>query len=144
MIQGMFDNGAMPALERMVQFTAARHRVLSNNIANLSNPFFKARDLDPASFQAALSQAIDARRRTINPTSGPLNLEDTSQLDIRPDGITATSGEVNDTILRHDESNLDLERTMQRLAENTLAHNTSIELIRNQFALLESAIRERL
>ena len=143
MIQGMFDNGAMPALERMVQFTAARHRVLSNNIANLSNPFFKARDLDPKSFQAALSDAIDARRRTVNPTSGPLRLNDTDQLDIRPDGIVADAGEVNDTILRHDESNLDLERTMQRLAENTLAHNTSIELIRNQFALIESAIRER-
>ncbi len=143
MIKGMLDSGALPALERMVQFTAARHRVLTNNIANISNPFYKANDLDPASFQAALSEAIDRRRESVNPMNGPLDLASTSQIDFRPDGITARAGHVTDTILRHDENNLDLERTMQRLAENTTAHNTTIELIRSEFSLLQSAIRER-
>ena len=40
MIKGMFDSGALPALERLAQFTEARHRVLTNNIANLSNPYY--------------------------------------------------------------------------------------------------------
>lgn len=143
MIQGLFDNGAMPALERMVQFTESRHRVLTNNIANLSNPYYKSQDLDPKSFQATLAQAIDERRRTITPTAGPLNVRDTAELRFQPGSLHGQPGEVTDTVLKHDESNVDLERTMQRLAENHLAHNTAIELIRNQFALLESAIRER-
>lgn len=143
MIKGLLNSGAMPALERMVQFTAARHRVMTDNIANLSNPFYKAKDLDPASFQAALSEAIDRRRDSINPSNQPLQLNDTRQVRFDKDGITVDAAEVSDTIMRHDQNNLDLERTMQRLAENTQAHNTSIELIRNEFALLETAIRER-
>ncbi len=38
MIQGMFDGGALPVLSRVIQFTAARHRVLTHDIANLSTP----------------------------------------------------------------------------------------------------------
>jgi flagellar basal body rod protein FlgB len=52
--------------------------------------------------------------------------------------------QTNEGILFHDENNRDLERTMQHLAENTLAHNTAIELIRNQFQMLQVAIRERI
>ena len=149
MIEGLFDNGALPVLERMVQFTERRHHVLANNIANLSNPYFKSADLDPGSFQGALREAIDDRRRhhggggAPGGTNGPLELHDTDELRFTPDGIEAQPRELNETILFHDQSNVDLERTMQRLAENTLAHNVSIELVRNQFALLEMAIRER-
>ena len=73
MIAGMFDNGAMPVLERVVQFTQARHRVLTDNIANLSTPYFKPRELSPESFQATLRDAIDQRRTRANPIAGPLN-----------------------------------------------------------------------
>jgi flagellar basal-body rod protein FlgB len=143
MIKGMFDNGPLPALERMVQFTEARHRVLTNNIANLSNPYFKASDLDPGSFQSALADALDSRRRTATPGSGPLQMHDTRQLEFQPDGLTVKPQQLHESILFHDQSSNNLERNMQRLAENTLAHNTAIELIRNQFRLIESAIRER-
>lgn len=133
----------MPALERLVQFTERRHRVLTNNIANLSNPYFKPSDLDPRSFQQALSQAIDARRASPTPTAGPLPLRDTQQLSFRSDGMDAQAADLNETILFHDQSNIDLERTMQRLAENTLTHNAAIELMRSEFRMIESAIRER-
>ena len=142
MIQGLFDNGSLPALERMVQFTEQRHKVLVNNVANLSNPYFKAKDLDPRAFQQALGQAIDSRRG--RPSSGgELEIGDTAELTFHSDGITARPGEINESVLRHDQNNIDLERNMQRLAENTLAHNAAIELIRNQFSLIQSAIRER-
>ena len=142
MIQGLFNDGSLPALERMVQFTEQRHKVLVNNVANLSNPYFKARDLDPRAFQQTLADAVDRRRGT--PTGdGELEMDDTGELGFHQDGIVARPSEVNDTILRHDQNNIDLERNMQRLAENTLAHNAAIELIRTQFALLQTAIRER-
>lgn len=143
MIGNVFDLGALPALERLVQFTERRHRVLTNNIANLSNPYFKPADLDPRSFQQALSQAIETRRASATPTAGPLRMNDTQQLTFRPDGIDAQPDLLNETILSHDQSNNDLERTMQRLAENTLTHNAAIELVRSEFRLIESAIRER-
>ena len=84
MISGLFDHGAMPVLERVVQFTQERHRVLTDNIANLSTPYFKPRDLDPGSFQGALREAIDQRRQSTTPMSGFLDLSDTDQVGFRP------------------------------------------------------------
>jgi flagellar basal-body rod protein FlgB len=143
MIQGMFNGGAMSALQRTVQFTTARHKVLTNNIANLSTPYFKPADLDPARFQSTLRDAIKQRRQSLNPTDGPLDLRDTRQMSFTADGIEARPSPSNENILFHDRNNRDLERTMQDLAENTLAHNTSIELLRNQFEMLKLAIRAR-
>lgn len=143
MIAGLFDNGALPVLERLLQFTSHRHSMLTDNIANLSTPYFKSKDLSPRSFQNALGEAIDERRRRPNPTNGPLPLDNTGQIEFRRDGLVVRGEAMNDGILFHDENNRDLERIMQRLAENTMAHTGSIEMIRNQFDMLRTAIRER-
>lgn len=143
MIKGMFDKGALPALERTVQFTEQRHRVLADNIANLSNPYYKGKDLDPASFQATLRNAVEDRRATATPSSGSLSPSHTDQVRFGQDGLDVEPTEVNETVMFHDQSNVDLERTMQRLAENTLSHNLSVELVRNQFQMMELAIRGR-
>lgn len=143
MIQGMFDSGALPVLHRLVQFTEERHKVLTNNVANLSTPYFKPGDLDAKSFQTALGRAIDKRRAAAHANDGPLALRDTRQLMFRPDRLEVRPQATNDGILYHDQNNRDLERTMQQLAENTLAHNAAIEMLRNQFAMIQTAIRER-
>ena len=144
MINRLTNSGAMPALERLLQFTQARQTVMADNIANLSTPYFKPRDLSPESFQKALGEAIDRRRNRPNPVAGPMEMRDTRQLDFSRDGVTVKAQPLNENILFHDENNRDLDRMMQRLAENTMVHNTAIELMRSELALLETAIRERM
>lgn len=144
MITGLTNSGALPTLERLVQFTGARHRVLTNNIANLSTPYFKPADLSVEDFQASLRSAIDRRRAASEASFSPLRMRDTRQLSFRMDRLEVTPGPANDNIMFHDRNNRDLERTMQDLAENTLAHNAGISLLRNQFEMLKTAIRERL
>jgi flagellar basal-body rod protein FlgB len=144
MIRGLLDSGALPTLERLVQFTGQRHRVLTQNIANLDTPYFQPRDLDPKAFQASLRDAIDRRRSRPNPTAGPLNMRDTRQLSFKKDHMEAQPAFSNQNIMFHDRNNRDLERIMQSLAENTLAHSAGIEMLRNQFSMLEMAIRGRL
>ena len=143
MIKNLFTQGSMQSLERLVQFTGERHRVIVNNIANLSTPNFRPGDLSVSAFQEELGRAIDARRRSVNPLQGELKLDDTSELSFKRDRIESTPGQADQNIMFHDRNNRDLERTMQALAENTLAHNAGIEMLRNQFSLLETAIRER-
>jgi len=143
MIQGLFDGGAMPVLERSAQFAAERHQVLAHNIANLSTPYFKATDLDPESFQTSLRDAIDQRRRTVRPNRGPLPMKDSRELEFKSGGIDAKPTVQNDNILFHDRNNRDLERTMAKLAENTMHFTMSMDMLRNQFQMLETAIRER-
>ena len=144
MIEGLFQHGSMPALERMVQFTGARHHVLVDNIANLSTPYHRPRDLSPQQFQETLGRAIDQRRRSATPMRGELDLRDTREMRFRKDGIDASPRPLNEGIMFHDQNNRDLDRTMQRLAENTLAHRVSIDLLKNEFDMLRLAIRERL
>jgi len=143
MIKDMFDFGAMPSLERVVQFTQQRHRVLSDNIANLSTPYFEPRDLNPKSFQATLRDAVDERRHSANPGSGPLELRDTRELRFERHGMATHPRPSRQGVMFHDHNNRDLERTMQSLAENTLAHNTAIEVLRSEFSIMLTAIRER-
>lgn len=144
MIDAMFNQGSLPVLERLVQFTGQRQRVLTNNIANLPTPYYKPADLDIASFQSSLADAIDRRRQTGNLAGELSQPTDTRQLRFTPHGLDAEPAPTHDGVLFHDQNNRDLERTMQRLAENTLAHSTAIELIRSEMATLRMAIRERL
>lgn len=143
LITGLFDRGAMPATERLLQFTTQRHRVLTHNIANLSTPFFRPRDLDPDGFQAALGRAIDERRRSDMPLRGPLPLRDTREITFGADGIQARAAVAHHNLMFHDRNDRDLERTMQHLAENTMTHQVAVELLRNQFDMMRTALRER-
>ncbi len=144
MIAGMLDSGAIPALQRLVQFTSARHRVLTDNIANLSTPYYKPRDLSVSGFQQSLADAVERRRRSPNPTMGQLSLRDTRELRFGKDRLDASPRPTHENVLYHDQNNRDLDRTMQRLAENTMAHRSAVELLRSEFEVLKMAIRERL
>lgn len=143
MIDGMFEVGAMPALQRMVQFTGQRHKLITNNIANLSTPNFTPRDLDPASFQEALGEAIDRRREGPGVFNAPLQPRDTARVRFRDGGLSVRAETPGRNILFHDRNNRSLEHQMQSLAENAMAHNGAMEMLKNQFDMLHSTIREQ-
>ncbi len=145
MISKLFTNGAMQSVEKLVEFTGARHKVLTNNIANFETPFYRARDLDPATFQAGLRDAIDDRRRSgPSPIDGPLKMRDSRQARYQDNGYASFNpGFADDGIMFHDRTNADIERTMQHLAENTMAHSAGLEILKNEFDMLKMAIRGR-
>ena len=142
-MDGLFHNGAMPALERLVQFTEKRQAVLAHNVANLSTPRFRPTDLDVDAFQAALGRAIDQRRTLDAPHDGPLELRSGRAFTFRRDGLDVHPRPLNENVLFHDENNRDLERMMQDVAENQMVHAAGVRLLKNQFDLLEVAIREQ-
>lgn len=144
MIADVFNHGATQTLERLVQFTGARHKVIANNIANLSTPYFRPKDLSVDQFQAGLRKAIDRRRSTDTPLDGRISQNNSRQLRLENDQLEVNPEPLDENILFHDRNNRDLERIMQDLAENTMAHNAGLELLKNQFDLLRTAIRENL
>lgn len=141
MIEGLFNGGAMPVLERMVQFTGQRHGVIVNNIANLSTPNFRPKDLSTEKFQKQLRRAVQDRRATVMPRHGELRLQDTREFRFHPGRLESRPETLDENILFHDRNNRDLERIMQDLAENTLAHTAGIEMLKSEFSLLRIAIR---
>lgn len=142
MIDGLFNSGSMPVLERMVQFTSRRHQLLLHNIANISTPNFRPADVSPASFQQALGDAIDDRRSGRG-DERPLDIRDTTELRFTQDSVELSASPTHDNLLFHDRNDRSLEHQMKNLAENTMAHNAALEMLRGKFRLMETAISGR-
>lgn len=133
MIRGVTDGEALPVLERMVQFTARRHRLITNNIANLSTPGYRPADLSVEAFQKQLGEAIDHRRAAER---------DGGHQPLPPTELDAETAGHN--LLFHDQNDRDVDRTMQSLVENFMSFRMASQLMRNHLELINTAIRERI
>lgn len=113
-------------LDRVIQFTEARHNVLANNIANIDTPTYKMRDLQLSKFQADLAQAIESRSVDALEPPGRMGRVDYNQY-----------------LLFHDQNNRSIEKQMTAITENAILHNTAVELLRSRYQLLDKAIALR-
>jgi flagellar basal-body rod protein FlgB len=143
MIDALTNSSAIPVLERAMQFAGQRHRLITNNIANLSTPGFRPQDVSVAEFQSQLASAIDARRAAGDSTK-ELPLRSTEQVEVTPDELVLHPEAAADNILFHDGNDRDVERIMQDLVENFMTFRATAQLLKNRFELLNMAIRERM
>lgn len=138
----MFDRGVIPVLERMLQFTELRHRVIANNIANVSTPHYQAQDLPAREFSALLQRSIERQRERNVPV---FRLESGFDFRERPDGsLEATRMEFPTTgVLRHDENNVSVDLEMAKLGKNAILQETVLQLLRHNFDGIARAISGR-
>jgi len=139
--------------------TEVRHKELVNNIANMDTPYFKAKDINVSDFRNVLSKSID-KRRADNPwhfnmessrdIQGKKSIEPFhmhSILDLKA-GRTSTGFAVkerqDDTILRHDQNNVSVEGELARLGKNSALHKSFVTLARDNFRMIETALRMRM
>ena len=140
----MFDQGAIPVLEKMLSFTQARHTALANNIANIDTPGYLRRDVPVAEFQRALEESIKQRRE-----EHPQRFEfaETENIGVNKWGgidMRATTEQASPLdILRHDGNNVSVDREMAELAKNTLLHNSIAHILIKEFSMMNTAISER-
>jgi len=107
---------SITALTRGLTFANQRHEVLAQNLANVETPNYRARDL-------VRDEPLD----TTSDTPAPL-----PRVTYSGDGASGIGG-----------NDVDLEREMGRIAENTLLHHTLVQLLASQFASLKQAISGR-
>lgn len=139
-IDQITNSGAIGTLELMVQFAASRQEVLAHNIANISTPGFRNRDVSVAGFQAALGEALERRGGA---GEGALNPKSTEEVEFGPGGrLTLHPRTSSGGILFHDHNDRDLERMMQGLAENTAMHRVASDLLRSRYDIIRAATRE--
>ena len=146
MIDTVTNAGAMPVLERMIQFAARRHELIAGNVANIDTPGYRPVDVSTQAFQQRLGEAIDARRAR-GPTGGSggtLNIDSSAEIEITSDGMILHPEPIGANILFHDGNDRALERTMQDLVENFGTFRLAAQLLRHQFESINTAIRERI
>ncbi|MBI4584294.1 MAG: flagellar basal body rod protein FlgB [Planctomycetes bacterium] len=145
LIDGLFSDRGLQALERAVRFTEARHQRLLENIANAETPGYRRKDLSPERFNAALKEAIQASKGgALEPARWPP--EDFAESD-PPRRMLRILREADDSppegVLRHDGNDVDIDREMAALARNASRFNQAINLLKKCYGEIQMAISER-
>ena len=143
MIDGVTNADAIPVLERLMQFTGQRHRLIVHNIANLDTPNFRPADVSVENFQARLGEALDRRRDAHANPGGPLDLPSSREVTVTDGGLDLHPSPVGENILYHDRNDRNPERIMQSLVENFITFRTATDLLKSRFNLINTAISER-
>jgi flagellar basal-body rod protein FlgB len=145
MLSNIVQSGSIPIVEQVIHFTQARHAVLAGNIANLDTPGYHARDLSVGAFQGRLREAIESRGQSGVSGIPPAGFPGTSpgELALQNDRKLAEVAEPQESILRHDDGEVGLEREVSEMVKNQLQHDVAMTILRNQFQLLQTVISER-
>lgn len=133
-IQSLFDE-AMTMLQKNLNVGSMRHKVLTSNIANIDTPNYKAFEVvmeDAREHNAGAKRPIELVRTQPQHLSG--RYSSSSPIKIK----TVDSSGDN---FRADGNTVDLDRTMGKLAENTLMYRTAAQIIKRKFQGLKNAIQ---
>lgn len=139
-LSNIADSGAAPGLVKTIAFTEARLKVIAENVANSETPGYRAKQLDPEAFRAALRDALETRRH--QPRS-LFRVDVDGQVTTTEDGflqVTPTEAPA-DNVLFHDGTNMSIEREMVDLAETSMVHEFATTLLSGYFDAYRKAIR---
>ena len=151
MFDRLFDSSTMPLLAKVAAFTERRHEVLTGNIANISTPDYKTRDLPVAEFQAALAEAVSRRRPEGAPRQGGWSFSapaagetgDQPAADLFPDKLFHAIQNPNRTLTFQDGNNRSIEQEVMEITKNSMMQGVAIELMNAQLNRLQAVISER-
>ena|SRR5579871_304893 len=126
-IDRLLNQGSSPMLEQMLEFTAARHKLIAEDVVNISTQGYQQRDLSLNKFQHMLGERAKLAERS---SPGSVSFSD-------------ITGEVQKRggILFHDGQTRSVEELMSDQAKNAMMHNLAIELLRHQYQQLQMAIK---
>jgi len=122
-------------LERSLDLRSLNQRVLASNIANMDTPNYKAVELEVAEEMNRTKEP----QRTIALVRTHVNH---IPLKTRAHhGVKLKAAKAPDFSLRGDGNTVDVDRTMGKLAKNTLLYNTAAQLISDKFKGLKNAMK---
>ncbi|HEY7118093.1 MAG TPA: hypothetical protein VH475_16005 [Tepidisphaeraceae bacterium] len=129
-LERLFNQTSAPLVERVLQFSAARHKLIAENMANVDTPGYRQKDLAVDKFFAMLRDRAAHRAQA---APGAVSFDD-----INVDVDHPAAG-----ILFHDQNNRSMEELASEQAKNGLLYTMAIEILRKQFATMELALKER-
>ncbi|MDN5362880.1 MAG: flagellar basal-body rod protein FlgB [Moorella sp. (in: firmicutes)] len=129
----MFMTPAMYVLEKSLDAATLRQRTIAHNIANVNTPGFKRYEV---SFEGQLRQALGLEPGL------PLYRTDPYHLPMGGGDLTQAVIQDNTTTMREDGNNVDIDREMVDLAQNSLNFNFATQQLNTRLAMLRYVINE--
>ncbi|WP_096199356.1 flagellar basal body rod protein FlgB [Bacillus sp. FJAT-45350] len=127
----LFTNNTFQALERGLNGSTLRQQAISQNIANVDTPNYKARQVN---FKHTLDEALNNRILSANRTDARHH-----------EFSSANSGpriSINkNTMYNHNGNNVDIDHEMSELAKNQIYYNALIDRMNGRFTSLQTAIK---
>jgi flagellar basal-body rod protein FlgB len=151
MFDRLFDSSTIPLLAKVAAFTERRHEVLTGNIANISTPDYRTRDLPVAEFQAALAEAVSRRKLEGAPgqagwSYSALAAEGKgaeSAAELFPQTLFHAVQGPPRTLTFQDGNNRSIEQEVMEITKNSMMQGVAIELMNAQMNRLQAVISER-
>ncbi|MDR0936140.1 MAG: flagellar basal body rod protein FlgB [Oscillospiraceae bacterium] len=133
----MWDNlfATSDFLHKGIEGAWLRNSVIRNNIANVETPGFKASDVEFESvFRNTLKAVADDRLDTKMTRERHFDFHN-YDLDFAPHIVKR-----EDTSMRYDENNVDIEDENVKLAQNSILYNTMVAQLNSELTRLRTAI----
>ncbi|MBI3864710.1 MAG: flagellar basal body rod protein FlgB [Planctomycetia bacterium] len=147
MIDRLFDSSTIPLLARMAAFAERRHEVLAGNIANVSTPDYRTRDLPVADFKAALAEAVAGHRQEGGPGKAAWSFTAARGKPgadkLFPRELFRAVEGAPRSLTFQDGNNRSIEQEVMEITKNSLMQSMAIELMNVQMNRLQSVISER-
>ncbi|MDZ5711714.1 flagellar basal body rod protein FlgB [Jeotgalibacillus haloalkalitolerans] len=121
-------SGTITSLERGLDYSAVKQKVIANNVANVDTPGYKSKDV---SFKSILQNEIQLSSNPADPRHFDLSntQNDAPAITRRPYSI------------RENGNGVDMDKEMADLATNQIYYNSLIERIGGKFGSLNSVIK---
>ena len=133
-MQSLFG-GSISALQKTLNKGSLQHKVLTTNIANIDTPNYKA-------FELVME---DARQKN-GKAAHPIQLVRTQRDHLQGRNLSSSNLKVRAANppglnLRADGNTVDLDKTMGKLAENTILYRAAALMIKRKFQGLKNVIQ---
>lgn len=138
MFNRIFDSAPGNMLEKALKGSSLRHKVISNNIANINTPGYKRMEVSFESELAAAAEAEANRGSTYSAMTRthPKHLLPSTE-PIAPNQIRT----VGDTSLRTDGNNVDVDAEMAAMTKNQIYYSAIAQRISGYYTNIKSAIK---
>jgi flagellar basal-body rod protein FlgB len=129
----VFNRIGVPKFEKYLDLSSFRHKLVGGNIANVSTPGYRSRDIDFQTEFARLTKETDnLAGTTTNRAHLPLGFH--PERPPEPDEMKVAAGEMN---------SVDIDKEISDLAKNELVFSVAARLLKQKFDGLRKAISSR-
>ncbi len=129
----LFVKTGVPKLQKYLDLSAIRHKLVSGNIANSSTPGYKTKDIDfQAEFNRMTKKTNSLAGITTNPGHIPLGNHDKR-------GPTI----ISEKIQSGDFNSIDIDKEVSKMAQNELLFSIGAKLMKHRFEGLRKVITSR-
>src|SRR5690554_3636257 len=133
---GLFQGSSFNLLEKSLDVSALRQKVIANNIANIDTPNFKRSEVRFEQLLRNEMSSLHLEGFRTNNKHIPIGKATTSKVD-------STIYTDQKTAMNNNQNNVDIDAEMSLMAKNQLSYNVLIQQLNHNLQLTRTAIGGR-